>query len=59
VAQILSGRLSIQTVRHAVQPPEMLPAGLGADYSLAIIAEDTDVATLQASMARFLTRGGV
>ena len=49
-----AGRLLIQTVRRSVQPPEMLPDGLGTDDILAVIGEDPDPAALQASLARFL-----
>lgn len=55
VVRTPAGRLLIQTVRHTVQPPEMLPAGLGTDDMLAVIGEGPDAAALQASMARFLT----
>jgi G3E family GTPase len=54
VVQTPAGRLLIQTVRKTVQPPEMLPAGLGTDDILAVIGETPDVAALQASLARFL-----
>ena len=49
-----TGRLLIQTVRRTVQPPEMLPDGLGTDDILAVIGEAPDVATLQTSLGRFL-----
>jgi G3E family GTPase len=49
-----AGRLLIQTVRHHVQPPEILPEGLGQDHRLAVIGEAPDVAILQSSLARFL-----
>lgn len=54
VVQTPAGRLLIQTVRKTVQPPEMLPDGLGIDDILAVIGENPDVAALQASLARFL-----
>jgi len=55
VVQTPAGRLLIQTVRKTVQPPEMLPDGLGTDDILAVIGESPDVAVLQASLARFLS----
>ena len=54
VVQTPAGRLLIQTVRRTVQPPEMLPDGLGTDDLLAVIGENPDAAALQASLARFL-----
>lgn len=54
VVRTPAGRLLIQTVRHTVQPPEMLPDGLGADHILAVIGDAPDEPTLQASLARFL-----
>ncbi|MDA0186550.1 MAG: GTP-binding protein [Proteobacteria bacterium] len=55
VVQTPAGRLLIQTVRKTVQPPEMLPDGLGTDDILAVIGENPDVAVVQASLARFLS----
>lgn len=55
VVQTPAGRLLIQTVRRTVQPPEMLPDGLGTNDTLAVIGEAPDLAALQASLARFLT----
>lgn len=55
VVQTPAGRLLIQTVRKTVQPPEMLPDGLGSDDVLAVIGESPDLAALQASLARFLS----
>jgi G3E family GTPase len=49
-----AGRLLLQTVRQQVQPPEILPEGLGRDDHLAVIGEAPDVAALTASLARFL-----
>lgn len=49
-----AGRLLIQTVRRSVQPPEILPDGLGTDNVLAVIGEAPDARVLQASLARFL-----
>lgn len=54
VVRTPAGRLLIQTVRRTVQPPEMLPDGLGSDDVLAVIGETPDAAALQASMGRFL-----
>lgn len=54
VARTPAGRLLIQTVRRQVQPPEIIPEGLGADDVLAVIGEDADAAPLAASLARFL-----
>jgi G3E family GTPase len=54
VVQTPAGRLLIQTVRRTVQPPEILPDGLGTDDILAVIGESPDVAALQRSLARFL-----
>ena len=49
-----AGRLLIQTVRRTVQPPEILPDGLGADDVLAVIGEAPDAGGLRASLLRFL-----
>lgn len=49
-----AGRLLIQTVRRSVQPPEILPEGLGTDNVLAVIGEAPDAPALQASLKRFL-----
>ena len=49
-----AGRLLLQSVRHQVQPPEILPAGVGQDDHLAVIGEAPDAAALAASLARFL-----
>jgi G3E family GTPase len=54
VVRTPAGRLLIQTVRQTVQPPEMLPPGLGTDDVLAVIGECPDGAALQASLSRFL-----
>lgn len=49
-----AGRLLIQSVRRTVQPPEMLPEGLGADNQLAVIGQGFDPDALSRSLARFL-----
>jgi G3E family GTPase len=49
-----AGRLLIQTVRHTVQPPEILPEAAGIDDVLAVIGEAPDAGGLQAALARFL-----
>ena len=49
-----SGRLLIQTVRQQVQPPEILPEGLGQDDQLAVIGDTPDAPALAASLLRFL-----
>jgi G3E family GTPase len=49
-----AGRLLIQTVRRAVQPPEVLPEGSGTDDSLAFIGHSYDPQALDASLRRFL-----
>ena len=49
-----AGRLLIQTVRRSVQPPEILPAGLGTDNILAVIGEAPDAQALRVSLMRFL-----
>lgn len=49
-----AGRLLLQTVRRQVQPPELLPEGLGTDDQLAVIGEAPDITALSASLARFL-----
>ena len=54
VVQTPAGRLLIQTVRKTVQPPEMLPAGIGTDDVLAVIGESPDVAALRECLTRFL-----
>ena len=54
VVQTPAQRQLIQTVRRTVQPPEMLPDGLGTDDILAVIGESPDVAALLGSLARFL-----
>jgi G3E family GTPase len=48
------GRLLLQTVRRQVQPPEILPEGLGEDDLLAVIGEEPDAGALAASLARFM-----
>ena len=55
VVKTPAGRLLIQTVRRSVQPPELLPDGIGTDDLLAVIGENPDAASLQASLERFLT----
>lgn len=54
VVQTPAGRLLIQTVRRSVQPPEMLPEGIGTEDMLAVIGEEPDAEALHASLARFL-----
>ena len=54
VVRTPAGRLLIQTVRRSVQPPEILPEGVGTDDVLAVIGESPDAAALQVSLARFL-----
>lgn len=54
VVRTPAGRLLIQTVRRTVQPPEILPEGIGRDDLLAVIGEAPDAAALHASLARFL-----
>lgn len=49
-----AGRLLLQTVRRHVQPPEILPQGMGQDDQLAVIGEAPDAPALAASLARFL-----
>lgn len=49
-----AGRLLIQTVRHHVQPPEILPEAMGLDGHLAVIGEAPDGHALGISLARFL-----
>lgn len=48
-----AGRLLIQTVRRSVQPPEILPEGLGTDNILAVIGEAPDAQALRVSLMRF------
>jgi len=55
VVRTPAGRLLIQTVRRTVQPPEILPEGLGTDNFLAVIGEAPDAGTLRASLQRFLS----
>ena len=54
VVRTPAGRLLIQTVRRSVQPPEILPEGVGTDDVLAVLGASPDAAALQASLARFL-----
>lgn len=48
-----AGRLLIQTVRHSVQPPEVLPEGHGTSNTLAVIGAVEDGQALAASLARW------
>jgi G3E family GTPase len=54
VVRTPAGRLLIQTVRRAVQPPEVIPDGAGQDDVLAVIGEGAGSAPLARSLARFL-----
>lgn len=58
VVRTPAGRLLIQTVRHQIQPPEIIPEGQGQDDLLAVIGEGADAPALAASLARFLGRAG-
>ena len=49
-----AGRLLIQTVRRQVQPPEVLPDGVGLDNTLAMIGQIADPDAITRSLARFL-----
>ncbi len=49
-----SGRLLIQTVRHSVQPPEILPEDCGISNELAFIGRLGNPSRLRASLDRFL-----
>lgn len=48
-----AGRLLIQTVRHSVQPPEVLPEGHGTSNLLAVIGTVEDAGLLSASLAQW------
>ena len=50
-----AGRLLIQTERNSVQPPEILPPGIGTDNQLAIIGQGFDPLRLQSSLTGFLS----
>ncbi len=54
VVRTPAGRLLIQTVRHQVQPPEIIPEGQGQDDILAVIGEGARAETLSRALARFL-----
>ena len=49
-----AGRLLIQTVRRSVQPPEVLPEGVGTTDVLALIGLIGDPLLVTASLERFL-----
>ena len=51
-----AGRLLVQTVRHQVQQPEVLPEGVGLDDQLAIIGIIEEPAVLADALQRALSR---
>ena len=54
VVRTPAGRLLIQTVRRSVQPPEVLPEGVGTTDVLALIGLIGDPLLVTASLERFL-----